>query len=144
MTYSLRSRCCSRGALVTTLCVALASLPEAAAAQTERDGFYAGLQLGVALPAALTTVRTYVSHPTRCDTLLYPLRVSPPADDPACRDSRPGSTSADFDDVDHEAVYDVVRSHAGVLADGVTPFNNELEFSGTGYQALTVNLKYHF
>ena len=26
----------------------------------------------------------------------------------------------------------------------VTPFNNELEFSGSGYQALTVSLKYHF
>ncbi len=49
-----------------------------------------------------------------------------------------------FDDIDHEAVYNVVRSHAGVLADGVTPFNNELEFSGIGYQALTVSLKYHF
>ena len=40
-------------------------------------------------------------------------------------------------------MYDVVRSHAGVLADGVTPFNIELEFSGSGYQALTVNLRYH-
>ena len=49
-----------------------------------------------------------------------------------------------FDDIDHEAVYNVVRSHAGVLADGVTPFNNELEFSGIGSQALTVSLKYHF
>ena len=42
-----------------------------------------------------------------------------------------------FDDIDHEAVYHVVRSHAGVLADGVTPFNNELEFSGIGSQALS-------
>ena len=41
-------------------------------------------------------------------------------------------------------MYNVVRSHAGVLADGVTPFNNELEFSGIGSQALTVSLKYHF
>ena len=49
-----------------------------------------------------------------------------------------------FDEIDHEAVYNVVRSHAGVLADGVTPFNNELEFSGIGSQALTVSLKYHF
>ena len=49
-----------------------------------------------------------------------------------------------FDEIDHEAVYNVVRSHAGVLADGVTPFNNELELSGIGYQALTVSLKYHF
>ena len=51
---------------------------------------------------------------------------------------------AQFGEVEHEAVYGVVRSHAGVLADGVTPFNNELTFSGIGYQALTVNLKYHF
>ena len=51
---------------------------------------------------------------------------------------------ARFDDIDHEAVYNVLRSHAGVLADGVTPFNNQLEFSGIGYQTLTVNLKYHF
>ena len=317
MTYPSVSRCCSRGALVTALCIVLASFPHEAAAQTERDGLYAGLQLGVALPAALTAVRSYVSHPTRCDTLLYLPSVRPPADDPACRDNRPGATStgfdpglgpvggaligyaigglrlemeylnaspgsaesppgnttssalltktsewsteqppyewvgeyklhqvfanvfydfrngsrwtpfagagvgraavdlnyylqfirkpvaeyleiefdpdwpdvakraaagtasildtyagetvfgyqalvgvdyalsehtslgvalrwARFDDVDHEAIYNVVRSHAGVLADGVTPFNNELEFSGIGYQALTVNLKYHF
>ena len=51
---------------------------------------------------------------------------------------------AKFDDIDHEAVYDILRSHAGVLADGVTPFNNELVFSGIGYEALTVSLKYHF
>ena len=315
--HPFRSRACSRGALVTALCMALAFVPQAVAAQTERDGLYAGLQLGVALPTALTAVRTYISHPTRCDALLYPPSVSPPVDDPACRDSRPGATSTEFDqgagpvggamigyaigglrfeleylnaspgsaespignttssalltktsewsteqppyewigeyelhqvfanvyydfrnssrwtpfagagvgraavdlnyylqfirkpeaeylqiefdpdwpevakraaagtasildtyagatvfgyqalvgvdyalsertslgvalrwarfdDVDHEAVYNVVRSHAGVLADGVTPFNNELEFSGVGYQALTVNLKYHF
>ena len=317
MGYPLCSRCCSRGAFVTALCIALASLPDAADAQTERDGPYAGLQAGVALPTALTAVRTYVNHPTRCDRLLYPPSVSPPVDDPACRDNTPGSrftefdpgagpvggamvgyaigglrfemeylnaspgsaespigntTSAAalsktsewsteqppyewigeyklhqvfanayydvrndsrwtpfagagiglatidlnyylqfirkpeaeylqiefdpdrpdvakraaagtasildtyagetvfgyqalvgvdyalsehtslgvalrwarFDDVDHQAVYNVVRSHAGVLADGVTPFNNELEFSGSGYRALTVNLKYRF
>ena len=312
-----RSSGFSRGALVTALCAGLASIPDAASAQTDRDGLYVGLQLGVAFPGALTSTRTYVSHPTRCDTLLYPPSVSPPVDDPACRDSRPGMTSAEFDpgagpaagatlgyatgglrfeveylnaspgsaespigsttstallsknsewsteqppyewvgehsvhqvfanvfydfrngsrwtpfagaglgwaatdlnyylqfirkpeaeylqiefdpdwpdaakraaagtasildtyagdivlgyqllagidyalsehtslgvalrwtrfdDLDHDAVYNVVRSHAGVLADGVTPFNNELEFSGIGYQALTVNLKYHF
>ncbi len=49
-----------------------------------------------------------------------------------------------FDDIEHEAVHNVLRSHAGVLADGVTPFDNELGFSGIGYQGLTVNLKYHF
>ena len=51
---------------------------------------------------------------------------------------------ARFDDIDHEAVYNVLRSHAGVLADGVTPFTNELEFSGIGYRALTASLKYYF
>ena len=51
---------------------------------------------------------------------------------------------ARFDDIADEAVYHLVRSHAGVHADGVTPWINELEFSGIGYQALTVSLKYHF
>ena len=51
---------------------------------------------------------------------------------------------ARFDDVDHEAVHNLLRSHAGVLADGVTPFNNELAFSGIGHRALTISLKYHF
>lgn len=31
-----------------------------------------------------------------------------------------------------------------MLADGVTPWNNELTFSGIGYRGLTFNLKYHF
>ena len=292
-------------------------LPEAAAGEDRRKGFYAGLQIGAVFPTDVNSVRRYVSHPTRCDSLLYPPSVSPPVDDPACRDSRPGSTfnefdpgagpaggfmagydagrlryeveylnaapgnaespvgrttssalatktsewSAEqppfewigdkkvhqlfanvyydflndsrwtpfvgagigwadvelnyylqfirkplpeyleiefdpdwpevakraaagtasildtypnntvfgyqalagvdyalsertslgvmlrwvsFDDIEHEAVYDLLRSHAGVLADGVTPFNNELTFSDFGYQALTVNLKYHF
>ncbi len=288
-----------------------------AAAQDEHGGLYAGLQLGAVFPTVVESVRRYVSHPTRCDSLLYPPSGSPPVDDPACRDSRlgvssnvfrPGSGSTSgfmvgyargrlrfemeylnaslgsaesplggttstalptkalewsteqppfewigdytvhqgfanvyfellngsrwtpfagvgvgwaaaelnyylrfirkpeaeylqiefdpdwpdiakraaagtvsildtyasetvfgyqvlvgvdyalsghtslggalrwtrLDDIDHEAVYNVLRSHAGVLADGVTPFNNELGFSGIGYQALTVNLKYHF
>ena len=311
------SRCLSRCALVTALCGALACIPDAVDAQEDRNGFYVGLQLGVAIPDAVKSTRTYVSHPTRCDMLLYPPSVTPPVDDPACRNSRPGVTSnefhpgngpsggfmvgyatggvrfemeylnaspgsaespvggttstallsktsewsteqppfewigeytahqvfanvyydfindsrwtpfagagigwaamelnyylqfirkpeaeylqiefdpdwpdvakraaagtasildtypdqtvfgyqvlagvdyalsermsvgvalrwARFDDIDHEAVYNVLRSHAGVLADGVTPFNNQLEFSGIGYQTLTVNLKYHF
>ena len=317
MRYTRGSGGVSRGALVTAMCAALAFLPDAASAQADRDGIYVGLQLGAAVPGALTSNRTYVSHPTRCDTLLYPPSVSPPVDDPACRDGRPGMTStelvpgagpaagamigyatgglrfeveylnaapgsaespigsttstalqsktsewsteqppfewvgeykvhqvfanvlydfrngsrwtpfagagigwaavdlnyylqflrkpeveylqiefdpdwpdvakraaagtasildtyagdsvfgyqllagidyalsehtslgvalrwAQFGEVEHEEVYGVVRSHAGVLADGVTPFNNELTFSGIGYQALTVNLKYHF
>ena len=305
----------SRGVLLIALCAAVACIPGTATAQDDRDGVYVGLQLGVALPTAVQSARRYVSHPTRCDVLLYPPSVSPPVDDPACSDNMPrvvsnefepgagpvggftvgyatgglrfemeylnaslGSTEspvgtsavlqtktsewstehppfewigeykarqvfanvyydflndsrwtpfagagigraavelnyylrflrkpeaeylqiefdpdwpdvakraaagtvsildtypaqkvfgyqvlggvdyalskrtslgvavrwARFDDVHHEAVYNVLRSHAGVLADGVTPFNNELEFSGIGYQVLTVNLKYHF
>ena len=307
----------SRGALVAAVCAALACIPDVAGAQDDREGFYAGLHLGVALPTAVTSARRYVSHPTRCDVLLYPPSVSPPAADPACSNNTPGTTantftlgagptagfmvgygtgrlrfemeyrnaslgsaespiggttstallsktsewSTDeppfewigdyrahqvfanvyydllndsrwtpfagagigwaatelnyylqflrkpeaeylqiefdpdwpnvakhaaagtasildtyagttlfgyqalvgvdyalsertalgvalrwtrFDEINHEAVYNVVRSHAGVLADGVTPFNNELEFSGIGSQALTVSLKYHF
>lgn len=301
--------------LVTALWAALACIPDDAPAQDGRDGFYAGLQVGVAFPSLVTSSRRYVSHPTRCDVLLYPPSVSPPVDDPACSDNRPrvvsnefapgagpvggfavghatggprfemehlnaslgsaespvgtstvlqtktsewstehppfewigeykahqvfanvyydflndsrwtpfagagigwaavklnyylqflrkpeaeylqiefdpdwpevakraaaGTASildtypaqnvlgyqllagvdyslskrtslgvaarwARFDDVRHEAVYNVLRSHAGVLADGVTPFNNELTFSGIGYRALTVHLKYHF
>lgn len=307
----------SRHLLAGALCVALVWTSDATAAQNSRDGFYAGLHVGVALPTKVSSARRYVSHPTRCDSLLYPAPLAPPADDPACRDSRPGVTSnkfdpeagwaggvmmgyaagrlrveleylhaslgsarspiggttsaallskgsewsaeqppferisryavrplfanvyydfpgdsrwtpffgfgfgwaaaelhyylqfirkaeaeylqiefdpdwpdvakraaagtasildtrasenvfgyqllvgvdyalsrslsvgallrwARFDDIGHEAVYDVLRDHAGVLADGVTPFNNELTFSGIGYQALTVNLKYRF
>ena len=301
--------------LVAALWAALACIPDAALAQDGRDGVYASVQLGVALPTAVQSARRYVSHPTRCDVLLYPPSVSPPVDDPACSDDRPRVVSNEFDpgagplggfavgyatgglrfemeylnaslgsaespvgtstvlqtktsewsaehppfervgeykahqvfanlyydflndsrwtpfagagiglaavefnyylqflrkpeaeylqiefdpdwpevakraaagtasildthpgqnvlgyqvlagvdyalsertslgaavrwtrfnDVHHEAVYNVLRSHAGVLADGVTPFNNELTFSGIGYRALTVHLKYHF
>ena len=309
--------CLSRYGVVTVLAVVLACIPDAAVAQDDRDGFYAGLQLGVAFPTRVKSARTYVSHPTRCDILLYPPSVTPPVDDPACRNSRPGVTSnefspgagpaggfmvgyatgrlrfemeylnaslgsaespvggttstalltktsewsteqppfewigeytvhqvfanvyydflndsrwtpffgagigwaatelnyylqfirkpeaeyleidfdpdwpdaakraaagtasildtyastsgfgyqvlsgveyalseqtslsaglrwARFEDIEHEAVYNLLRSHAGVLADGVTPFNNELEFSGIGYLALTGSLKYYF
>ncbi len=304
-------------ALVAALCLILACIPNTAAAQDERDGFYFGLQLGAAFPTPVQSARSYISHPTRCDVLLYPPSVSPPIEDPACLDISPGITSnrfdpgaglaagfmlghavsrlrfeveylstspgsaeapigettstalrgktsewntdeppyewigdhtvrqafanvyydfrngsrwtpyagagvgwaavdmnyylqfvrrpeaeylqiefdpdwpdvakraaagtvsildtyvrqivlgyqalagvdyalsehtslgvalrwARFDDVEHEALYDTVRSHAPVLADGVTPWNNELTFSGGGYQGLTVNLKYHF
>ena len=53
---------------------------------------------------------------------------------------------ARFDDVADEVVPSsvVIRSHAAVLADGVTPFTSDLEFSDIGYQAVTVNLKYRF
>ncbi len=317
MKCSGNSRCLSGLAFVTSLFTALVCVRDATAAQDNRDGFYAGLQIGVADPFVMQSDRTYVSHPTRCDELLYPPSVSPPVGDPACSDYTPrtaanefnpgsGSTGgfmvgyatgrlrfemeylntslgsdeslvggttntvlqtkssewsveqppferigdytirqlfanvyfdfpnksrwtpfigagmgwasaefnyylqfirkpeaeylqiefdpdwpeeakraaagtasildtnpaenifgyqvlagvdyelsesmtlgftvrrAEFDDIGHEAVYDLVRSHAGVLADGVTPFNLEYDFSGIGYQALTISLKYHF
>lgn len=304
-------------ALVAALCLPLTCIPKAAAAQDERDGFYAGLQLGVGFPTTVQSARSYISHPTRCDVLLYPSSVSPPIEDPACLDDSPVVTSTRFDpgaglaagfmlgyavsglrfeveyvnaspanvvtpigettstalrdktsewstdeppyewigdytvrqafanvyydfrngsrwtpyagtgvgwaavdlnyylqlvrkpaaeylqiefdpdwpnaakrtaagtvsildtyasqivfgyealagvdyalsehtslgvtlrwarfgDVEHDALHNIVRSHAPVLADGVTPWNNELAFSGIGYRGLTVNLKYHF
>ena len=89
-------RCRSRGALVAALCAALACIPDVAGAQDDREGFYAGLHLGVALPTVVTSARRYVSHPTRCDVLLYPPSVSPPADDPACSNNTPGTTANTF------------------------------------------------
>ncbi len=311
------SRCLSTQTFVTALCAALACVQYATAAQGDRNGYYVGLQFGVADPAMVQSARTYISHPTRCDELLYPPSVSPPMGDPACSDYLPrtasneynpgsgpaggfmvgyatgrlrfeleylntsmgsakslvGSTTntvlqtkssewsveqppferiseysinqffanvyydfpnrsrwtpflgagigwaaaefnyylqfirkpeaeylqiefdpdwpevakraaagtasildtdpakdifgyqglagvdyelsermslgftvrwARFDDIDHKSGYDIVRSHAGVLADGVTPFDMDLEYSGIGYEALTVSLKYHF
>ena len=64
-----------------------ARIAKMAGAQDARDGFYAGLQLGAAIPAAVSAARQYVSHPTRCDGLLYPPSVNPPIDDPACLDN---------------------------------------------------------
>ena len=89
-------RCRSRGALVAALCAALACIPDVAGAQDDREGFYAGLHLGVALPTVVTSARRYVSHPTRCDVLLYPPSVSPPAADPACSNNTPGTTANTF------------------------------------------------
>lgn len=37
-----------------------------------------------------------VSHPTRCDVLLYPPSISPPVNDSACQDDTPGVTSYEF------------------------------------------------
>ena len=74
----------SRGAFTAALGVALAGMPAAAGAQDDRDGFYAGLQLGAAISSIVESARSGVNHPTRCDVLLYPPSVSPPANDPAC------------------------------------------------------------
>ena len=51
---------------------------------------------------------------------------------------------ARFGDMTHDTTWNLIRSHAPVQADGVTPFDANLEFRGIGYQAVTVNLKYHF
>ena len=51
---------------------------------------------------------------------------------------------ARFEGFEDEATWNLVRSHAPVIADGVTPFDSQLEFEDIGYQAVTVNLKYRF
>ena len=56
------TRYLSTQAFVTALCAGLACIQDAAAAQEDRDGFYVGLQLGVADPAMVESARTYISH----------------------------------------------------------------------------------
>ncbi len=64
-----------------------------AAAQENRSGFYVGLEMGAPFPSAVDSTVTGVSHPTRCDRLLYPASISPP-DDAACRDNTPAVMAA--------------------------------------------------
>ncbi len=45
-------------------------------------------------------------------------------------------------DVQVDAEWASIRSHAGVHADGVTPFVTELDFTDLGYWAITLNMKY--
>lgn len=88
----------SRGAIVAALGVVLAGIPAAAGAQDDRNGVYAGLQLGIANSSTITATRSGVNHPTRCDVLLYPPSVSPPANDPACLSNTYAlATSNEFD-----------------------------------------------
>lgn len=51
---------------------------------------------------------------------------------------------ASFDDLEGDTVWDLIRSHAPVRADGVTPFDSALTFSNLQYWALTAGLKYAF
>ncbi len=51
---------------------------------------------------------------------------------------------ARFATVAHEAVWERVRSHEPVLADGVTPYNLDVGLEGMAYWAVTAGLKYHF
>ena len=101
ITY-MNSRCksllFSRGGIGVALCVALAGLPASAGAQDDRNGFYAGLQLGLAIASTVESAVSGISHPTRCDVLLYPASVSPFANDPACHDdTRAIIASNEFD-----------------------------------------------
>ena len=51
---------------------------------------------------------------------------------------------ARFDDAQHDTTWNLIRSHAPVQADGGIPFDAAIEFSGIGYQAVTVSLKHQF
>ena len=87
-----------RGAFLAALGAVLAGLPNAASAQSERQGFYAGLQLGVANATPVNSSLSGINHPTRCDVLLYPRSVRPPVHDPACLNTVPAViASNEFD-----------------------------------------------
>ena len=49
-----------------------------------------------------------------------------------------------FDDVVDEVLLTQMRGHAPVQADGVTPFNQYLVYSGIGYRAVALALKHRF
>ncbi len=51
---------------------------------------------------------------------------------------------ASFQDLEGDTVWDLVRSHRPVRADGTTPFDGKLTFSDIQYWALSVGLKYAF
>ena len=51
---------------------------------------------------------------------------------------------ASFQDLEGDTVWDLIRSHRPVRADGTTPFDSKLTFSDIQYWALSVGLKYAF
>ena len=51
---------------------------------------------------------------------------------------------ASFQDLEGDTVWDLIRSHRPVRADGETPFDSKLTFSDMQYWALSVGLKYAF
>ena len=51
---------------------------------------------------------------------------------------------AQFGHITDEATWGLIRSHAPVRADGVTPFDTTQRFEGISYLAVTVGLKYYF
>ncbi len=76
-----------RAALIAMLCLPLAGIP--AFAQENASGAYAGLSIGIANSSVIESTVSGLSHPTRCDVMLYPASVSPPTGDPACLDNTP-------------------------------------------------------
>ena len=51
---------------------------------------------------------------------------------------------ARFGDITEDVVWSIIRSHAPVRADGVTPFSGELTLDSLEYWAVTLELKYRF
>ena len=51
---------------------------------------------------------------------------------------------ASFQDLEGDTVWDLIRSHRPVRADGKTPFDSKMTFSDIQYWALSVGLKYAF
>lgn len=51
---------------------------------------------------------------------------------------------AEFDDFSHTGVWDLIRSHEPVRADGMTPWESELEFDDVEYWAVSFLVKFKF
>ena len=51
---------------------------------------------------------------------------------------------AEFDDFSHTGVWDLIRSHEPVQADGMTPWDSELEFDDVEYWAVSFLVKFKF
>lgn len=51
---------------------------------------------------------------------------------------------AEFDDFSHSGIWDLIRSHEPVQADGVTPWRSKLEFDDVEYWAVSYVVKYQF
>lgn len=51
---------------------------------------------------------------------------------------------AKFGDISHGGVWNLIRSHQPVQADGTTPFTSQLTLDDIEYWAMTLGLKYHF
>ncbi len=74
--------------IVAAALFALGASALGATTAQSRDGFYAALELGASRDAALDAVVSGVSHPTRCDRLLYAAPADAPTDD-ACTNYTP-------------------------------------------------------